>query len=66
MGCGAMVTARMDPVVFPGVVSPHTHTLVGGSNIGISSTYETLINSACTSCEIQADKSAYWAPLLCK
>lgn len=58
------MTARMDPVIYPGAVSPHTHAIVGGSNIGIGSTYQTLSNSACTSCEIQQDKSAYWSPLL--
>lgn len=29
-----------------------------------SSTYDTLQNANCTSCEIQADKSAYWTPQL--
>lgn len=64
MGCSKIMDARMDPVVFPGIVSPHTHTIVGGSNIGIHSTLDSMLNSDCTSCEIQADKSAYWAPLL--
>ena len=34
------------------------------TDIGLNSTYETLQTANCTSCEIQADKSAYWAPLL--
>ena len=33
-------------------------------DIGISSTYQSLVNSDCTSCEIAADKSAYWTPTL--
>ena len=33
-------------------------------DIGVNATYESLLNSACTSCEIGADKSAYWTPLL--
>lgn len=33
-------------------------------DIGVNATYESLVNSACTSCEIGADKSAYWTPLL--
>lgn len=64
MGCATMLNGRIDPIVNPGRLSSHSHTIVGGSNIGIDSSYETMINSACTSCEIQADKSAYWAPIL--
>ena len=30
----------------------------------MNSTYNSLLNSECTSCEIRADKSAYWTPLL--
>lgn len=30
----------------------------------MNSTYNSLLNSECSSCEIQADKSAYWTPLL--
>ncbi|KAK2615133.1 hypothetical protein N8I77_001909 [Diaporthe amygdali] len=64
MGCSTIMNARIDPIVNPGGLSSHSHTIVGASNIGIDSSYESLINSACTSCEIQADKSAYWAPIL--
>lgn len=58
------MNGRIDPILSPGIVSGHAHTFVGGSNIGTGSTFDSLINSACTSCEIQADKSAYWAPIL--
>ena len=34
------------------------------SDIGPNSTYDTLRNASCTSCEIQADKSGYWTPQL--
>lgn len=64
MGCSTIMNGRIDPIVNPGNLSSHSHTIVGGSNIGIDSSYESMINSACTSCEIQADKSAYWAPIL--
>lgn len=30
----------------------------------MNATYESLLNSDCTSCQISADKSAYWTPLL--
>ena len=34
------------------------------SDININSTYESLQEAKCTSCSIQADKSAYWTPQL--
>lgn len=64
MGCSTILNGRIDPIVNPGGLSTHSHTFVGANNIGIDSSYESLMNSACTSCEIQADKSVYWAPIL--
>lgn len=34
------------------------------ADIGVNSTYQSMVNSECSSCEIGADKSAYWTPLL--
>ncbi|KAK5166109.1 uncharacterized protein LTR77_008370 [Saxophila tyrrhenica] len=64
MNCGIIHTGRVDPLVNPGAVAAHAHTIVGGSNIGVNATFNTLLNSECTSCEIAADKSAYWTPIL--
>jgi hypothetical protein len=80
MGCSTLEIGRIDPVVQPGVVSNHVHTVVGGNSknilsisapwsnfmadFGVNSTGATLLESSCTSCELQADKSAYWTPLL--
>ena len=33
-------------------------------DINIDSDYDSMRNSSCTSCEIQADKSGYWTPQL--
>ena len=33
-------------------------------DIGINATADSMTNSECTSCEINADKSAYWSPTL--
>ena len=33
-------------------------------DIGLSSTYDDITKAQCTSCTVQADKSAYWAPNL--
>ncbi|KAI7498899.1 WSC-domain-containing protein [Hortaea werneckii] len=62
--CGVIQTGRVDSVVNPGSYAEHAHTLVGSANIGVNSTYDTLYNSPCSSCQIQKDLSAYWTPLL--
>ncbi|QDS71885.1 hypothetical protein FKW77_010173 [Venturia effusa] len=59
-----MLTGRVDPVVNPGAISAHAHNIVGGYNIGMNSSYDDMLDSKCTSCEIAADKSAYWTPQL--
>ncbi|KAK4895020.1 hypothetical protein LTR27_006887 [Elasticomyces elasticus] len=64
MNCAVIQTGRVDPVVNPGAIAAHAHSIVGGSNIGINSTYDTMTNSSCTSCELRSDKSAYWTPLM--
>ncbi|KAF2669402.1 WSC-domain-containing protein [Microthyrium microscopicum] len=66
MPCTEMLLGRVDPVVQPGVASAHVHTVVGGNSMSNYSEKDglSLSNSACTSCVIQADKSAYWTPAL--
>lgn len=64
MNCGLIQTGRLDLIVSPGAVATHVHKISGASNFGPSSTYADLLASQCTSCEIQADKSAYWTPQL--
>ncbi|OTA98734.1 hypothetical protein M426DRAFT_76813 [Hypoxylon sp. CI-4A] len=64
MSCSTIQTGRVDPNISPGAVSAHVHKVSGASNFGLSSTYEDLIGSRCTSCEIQDDKSSYWTPQL--
>ena len=64
MQCSTSQTGRIDPIISPGQVSSHVHRISGGSNINVNSTYESMQESACTTCEIGADKSGYWTPLL--
>ncbi|GAB7347896.1 hypothetical protein MBLNU459_g5419t1 [Dothideomycetes sp. NU459] len=64
VNCGKIQTGRIDPIVNPGAVAAHSHTIVGASNVGVNSTYASLLNSECTSCEVTPDKSAYWTPNL--
>lgn len=64
MSCSIIQTGRLDPNISPGEVSAHVHKVSGASNFGLSNTYENLIASQCTSCEVQDDKSIYWTPQL--
>jgi hypothetical protein len=59
-----LTTQRLDPIVTPGKVSGHVHSVVGGSNFGFEVTTEKLRQSQCTSIPIKEDKSNYWWPHL--
>ncbi|KAK0199439.1 hypothetical protein DFS33DRAFT_233960 [Desarmillaria ectypa] len=60
-----LVQERLDPIVQPGSSpSQHVHTVHGGSNFGPSSTYQTMRQSQCTSCQVGQDLSNYWFPKL--
>ena len=54
----------MDPIVSPGAVAGHTHTVNGGSNFSPSSTFDDMRASECSSCMVKQDMSAYWTPQL--
>ncbi|KAI1329065.1 hypothetical protein F5Y16DRAFT_367307 [Xylariaceae sp. FL0255] len=56
--------ARIDPIVDPGEISSHAHTIQGSSGFGLSATYSDLTEGNCTSCAVNEDKSAYWTPAL--
>merc|ERR1711939_1027884 len=61
MGCpGRLTLERIDPLFAPGSVSGHVHTVSGGSGFGFDTDYEQLRSSACSSCPIKQDLSAYW------
>lgn len=64
MGASFITTERLDPIVNPGTVSGHVHSVVGGSNFGPESSTELLRSSECTSVPIKEDKSNYWFPHL--
>ncbi|KAJ3975834.1 hypothetical protein EV361DRAFT_865096 [Lentinula raphanica] len=59
-----LVTERLDPIISPGAVSSHVHSVVGGSNFGMNITTDSLRDSECTSMPIEEDKSNYWYPHL--
>ncbi|KAI9841138.1 MAG: hypothetical protein M1837_000982 [Sclerophora amabilis] len=56
--------ARMDPLVDPGRISPHLHTIAGGNNFNLNVKPKDLLDSQCSSCSVAQDKSAYWTPAL--
>ncbi|EXJ86553.1 hypothetical protein A1O3_03506 [Capronia epimyces CBS 606.96] len=64
MVCGTVQVGRVDPIISPGGISGHCHTIAGPNNINTTSTFDSLQASYCTSCSIQKDKSAYWTPQL--
>ncbi|KAF5362587.1 hypothetical protein D9757_013318 [Collybiopsis confluens] len=59
-----LVTERLDPIINPGAISGHAHSIVGGSNFGSTLSTASLRNSECTTMPIQEDKSNYWFPHL--
>ncbi|KAM0792065.1 hypothetical protein ACM66B_004770 [Microbotryomycetes sp. NB124-2] len=63
--CSApLIVERADPIVNPGAVSGHVHTVMGGSNFALSNTFQNMLESECTSCKVKQDMSAYWIPTL--
>lgn len=65
MSCpGRLVRERLDPIVSPGAVSGHVHTISGGSAFGPSMTFQQARAAKCSSCEIKEDMSNYWTPQL--
>lgn len=59
-----LTKGRMDPIVSPGKVSNHVHSVMGASNFGLSSTGEDLVDSNCTNAKVKGDMSNYWYPAL--
>ncbi|EIW68134.1 hypothetical protein TREMEDRAFT_45085 [Tremella mesenterica DSM 1558] len=57
-----LVSGRMDPIVSENAVSPHAHTILGGS--AFSQNLGDPTQSACSSNIVGSDKSNYWSPLL--
>jgi hypothetical protein len=45
-----VVVERSDPIISPGAVSGHTHTIMGGNGFGFAMTYADTQASTCTSC----------------
>lgn len=63
-GDGPLMEGRIDPIISPGETSAHVHTIMGGSNMGISATGESLMDSNCSNALVVGDDSGYWVPKL--
>jgi hypothetical protein len=59
-----VVVERADPITHPGAVSPHLHTIMGGSGFGFGMDYAQTQASQCSSCTVEKDFSNYWTPNL--
>ncbi|KAJ7666321.1 hypothetical protein B0H17DRAFT_1090138 [Mycena rosella] len=59
-----ITTERLDPIVSPGKVAGHVHSIFGGSNFRAATNTSFLRQSECTSSPIKEDKSNYWFPTL--
>jgi Domain of unknown function (DUF1996) len=59
-----LVVERADPVVSPGALSGHVHTIMGGSGFGFAMDYAQARAAACSTCFVKQDKSNYWVPSL--
>lgn len=59
-----VVVERADPIVVPGKVSGHVHTVMGGNGFKPLMTYNDTQQSTCSSCTVVGDNSNYWVPAL--
>ncbi|KAI9759784.1 MAG: hypothetical protein M4579_002083 [Chaenotheca gracillima] len=59
-----LVTERADPVVSPGKVSGHVHTIMGGDAFNFAMNYDDTQKSTCSTCKVNGDFSNYWVPSL--
>jgi len=62
-GTRPVVTTRLDPIVNPGTVGTHMHSIAGGNGFRNTYSYDALTSqSTCTTIVVPQDKSNYWTP----
>jgi hypothetical protein len=59
-----LVVERADPIVNPGAVAGHVHTIMGGNGFGFDMDFASTQKSTCSSCTVSKDFSNYWVPTL--
>lgn len=64
VNCAPLTIQRGDPIVFPGVLSPHVHSVVGGTAFALTQSNEDAKAANATTCDKLLDNSNYWQPQL--
>lgn len=64
VNCAPLTIQRGDPIVTPGVISPHVHIVVGGTAFQQSLPNDVARRAKATTCDKILDKSNYWQPQL--
>ncbi|KAF8418952.1 WSC-domain-containing protein [Tirmania nivea] len=59
-----LLVERADPIVNPGKVAGHLHTIMGGNGFGFEMDYNQARSSTCSTCSVKEDLSNYWTPNL--
>jgi hypothetical protein len=62
--CGLLTDVRYDPIVSPGKVSAHVHSVYGSTAFGPTVATGDLQSAVGTTCNYPQAKSVYWAPAL--
>ena len=57
-----LLVERNDPIVSPGSVAGHLHTIMGGNGFNFTMDYQKARASTCSSCTVKQDLSNYWIP----
>ncbi|RCI16640.1 hypothetical protein L249_2572 [Ophiocordyceps polyrhachis-furcata BCC 54312] len=64
VNCKPLTIQRADPILFPGLISPHVHSVVGGTAFALAETNEQARAANATTCDKTLDNSNYWQPQL--
>jgi len=59
-----VLVERADPIVTPGQVSGHLHTIMGANNFNFTTSYAQARKATCSTCTVKQDMSTYWTPSL--
>ncbi|CAM1508697.1 Fc.00g055450.m01.CDS01 [Cosmosporella sp. VM-42] len=64
VNCQPLTIQRGDPIVFPGVTSPHVHVVTGGTAFQLTEPNSAAVAAKATTCDKVLDNSNYWQPQL--
>ena len=64
VNCSPLTIQRGDPIVSPGKLSGHVHSVIGGTAFQQTMGETTAVDAKLTTCDKKLDKSNYWVPQL--